>query len=279
VDGRRLQDLSSSSLASLSHTGYRRAQNQDAVAAAASSPGEPPWAALVVCDGVSTSPLSAQAARYVAIELSASLRTLVRPPAEEDTEQALREAILRAHRGLCREAGSWSSASPPGTTVVAALLRGSLLTVGWVGDSRAYWFGRGEGFQLTSDHSWLNEVVRRGELTEEHARTLPQAHAITRCLGPLEGPNSDAEPEVLRRELSGPGVLLLCTDGLWNYTPTLAQLRALVVQEDQDAGAIARRLVDHALQQGGGDNVSVVVYRHEERSISQAGARTAILLG
>jgi serine/threonine protein phosphatase PrpC len=279
VDGRRLQEDPSSSLASLSHTGHRRAQNQDAVAAAASGPGEPPWAALVVCDGVSTSPLSAQAARYVAIELSASLRALTRPAAEEDTEQALREAILRAHRGLCREAGSWPGASPPGTTVVAALLRGSLLTVGWVGDSRAYWFGRGEGLQLTSDHSWLNEVVRRGELTEEQARTSPQAHAITRCLGPLEGPNSDAEPEVLRRELRGPGVLLLCTDGLWNYTPSLAQLQALVAQEDQDASTIARRLVDHALQQGGGDNVSVVVYRHEGTSASPTETRPAILPG
>lgn len=278
VDGRRLVDPPDLTLATLSHTGHRRAQNQDAVVAAASSPGEPPWAVLIVCDGVSTSPLSAQAARFVAAHLSGTLQGLIKPtllPVEEP-EKTLRDAILRAHRGLCDEASSWDGASPPGTTVVAALLQGQRLTVGWVGDSRAYWFSRGESRQLTTDHSWLSEVVRRGELTEEEALSSPHAHAITRCLGPLEGASSDAEPEVQSCDLATPGVLLLCTDGLWNYAPALAQLQGLVAQDDHDASAIARRLVDHALLRGGGDNVSVAVYRHKElNSAAQPAGRRA----
>ena len=99
----------------------------------------------------------------------------------------------------------------------------------------------------------------------------PLAHALTRCLGPLEGGDTDeqfatVQPDVRARDLPGAGHVLLCTDGLWNYFPDAHTIADLVASAGQDAGcvAIARRLVANALYRGGGDNVSVAVYRHSE---------------
>jgi PPM family protein phosphatase len=140
------------------------------------------------------------------------------------------------------------------------------MTVGWVGDSRAYWVTPKGAELLTRDHSWVNEVVQLGRMTEEEAMRAPEAHTITRCLGPLEVGDTlaEAEPEVRARDVPGPGVLLLCTDGFWNYTPELASLSELLRAAGEGAGAeeIARVSVNHALSRGGHDNVSVAVYTH-----------------
>ena len=75
------------------------------------------------------------------------------------------------------------------------------------------------GELLTRDHSWVNEAVERGDLSEEDALRQPLAHALTHCLGPLEneGESIDqVDPEVRARDLPGPGMVVLCSDGLWN---------------------------------------------------------------
>jgi len=93
----------------------------------------------------------------------------------------------------------------------------------------------------------------------------PLAHALTKCLGPLEmgeGATRDVEPEVRTKALPGPGHVVLCTDGLWNYFPSATVIAELVrdAGPDADPVRIARFLVCQALAQGGGDNVSVAVY-------------------
>lgn len=104
----------------------------------------------------------------------------------------------------------------------------------------------------------MNEVVSRGEMTLDEARCSPNAHAITRCLGPLEGPT--VEPDTRETWLRGPGALVLCTDGLWNYTPTAPALAAAVhAVIEPGADGLAHALVEFALDQGGFDNVSVAV--------------------
>jgi serine/threonine protein phosphatase PrpC len=94
----------------------------------------------------------------------------------------------------------------------------------------------------------------------------PLAHALTRCLGPLEAgaDSSNIDPDVRARDLPGAGFVVLCSDGLWNYFPNAADIAELVHAAGADAPprAIARRLVNHALHRGGGDNVSVAVYAH-----------------
>jgi PPM family protein phosphatase len=110
----------------------------------------------------------------------------------------------------------------------------------------------------------VNETVARGEMSEMEAMAAPLAHALTRCLGPLEvgdGKIGEAEPDIRVRQLPGPGHVVLCTDGLWNYFPSAPDIALLVrsAGEGANAAVIARVLVNHALARGGGDNVSVAV--------------------
>src|SRR5262249_45385880 len=114
-------------------------------------------------------------------------------------------------------------------------------------------------------HSWVNETVDRGEMSEEEALRQPLAHALTRCLGPLEvGERLElVEPGIRQRDLPGPGLIILCSDGLWNYYPGGEDIATLVRQAGAvSPQALSELLVNHALARGGQDNVSVAVYAH-----------------
>ena len=171
----------------------------------------------------------------------------------------MRTAILDAEARLVSMTGEGTSGDPPSTTVVAAMVRDLDVTVGWAGDSRAYWVApSGESRQLTADHSWMNDVVTAGQMSLEQAEKAPQAHGITRWLGADAGEN--AQPDVINFKVADPGYLLLCTDGLWNYEPEL--------KIGEEAGLLdqARHLVDFANNQGGHDNITVVLLRLGEHT-------------
>jgi serine/threonine protein phosphatase PrpC len=177
------------------------------------------------------------------------------------TQEDLGEAFRAAHTAVA--ALPWMrtmSGDPPETTIVAALRQGPRILAGWLGDSRAYLAGPERLRPLTQDHSWINEVVSAGKMTEEEAVQAPQAHCITRSLG---GPGSGAgdEPSLLTIDLVEPWqYLILCTDGLWNYVPTSEEFRDLVRRRPPGGAlALARFLVDYALERGGRDNITAAV--------------------
>jgi serine/threonine protein phosphatase PrpC len=239
--------------ATLTDLGLLRDRHEDAAALARNDDG----GVLVVCDGVSASHRSDLASQLVVSTVRDRLQEL---PAGQESIGALHDAIRDAHRGICDACAGGEAA---GTTVVAAFVRGRRVSLGWVGDSRAYWLGAGGDALLTRDHSWLNDVLASGLLSPEEALASPYAHALTRCLGPLEGgdPLLHAEPDLLEFEAPGPGHLVLCTDGLWNYFPAAEDLRAVIAPlgEKATAAKMARALVNAALLQGGQDNVTVGV--------------------
>jgi len=147
----------------------------------------------------------------------------------------------------------------PSCTLVAAAVdtATATITVGWVGDSRAYWLAEnGDARLLTADHSWAAEMVGAGILDVASAMRDPRAHAITRWLGGGNAP----EPGTTTLSPSAPGVLLLCTDGLWNYEPDAPDLAALALPVATRDGprAAAHALTAHALDAGGRDNITVV---------------------
>ena len=145
----------------------------------------------------------------------------------------------------------------PSCTLVAGLVNGSAITVGWVGDSRAYWLAEGgTGRLLTADHSWAAEMVGAGILDAATAMRDPRAHAITRWLGA----DSEPEPGVTTFAPTAAGVLLLCTDGLWNYEPDPEELAAVALPAIARDGprAAAAALATLALDAGGRDNITVV---------------------
>jgi serine/threonine protein phosphatase PrpC len=261
-------------LAEICDPGLWRPYNQDATASAHGELGGEPWVVLVVCDGVSSSRDSDKAAAVAAHTTRDVLAHFARSGEIqfESATAAMATAIRSAHLAVCTDALDREVSNPPGTTIVAALIHRHRMILGWVGDSRAYWMTPRGAELLTRDHSWVNEAIDRGELTEAEAMNSPHAHTITRCLGPLEAGEefSEAEPDVRVRELPGPGVLMLCSDGLWNYTLETDTLARLVQDAGPGAtaGALARRLINHALVSGGHDNVSASVYVHNETTVA-----------
>ncbi len=242
--------------AGVTDRGKRHAVNEDALALA-DVPGI--GSALVVSDGVSSAQRSEKASENGAQTARTVLETALRD-GFADAGAAMQEAIAAAHTAAC--AVPYDPAQPkdpPGATLVAALVRDGFATLGWLGDSRAYWIGPAESRLLTHDHSWVNAVVDAGEMPEAEALRAPEAHAITRCLGPLNG---DApEPTIISVPMSASGWLLLCSDGLWNYAPQTEQLAALVrsAPAGSDALAVCRMLVEYALSKGGRDNITVAL--------------------
>ncbi len=211
---------------------------------------------LVVCDGVSSS-LEPDKASKVAAE-SACMALLVER-GDIKPESALKIAIAAALESVCAiPYTSSADADPPSTTIVAAVVQDRTATIGWLGDSRAYWISPDGSRQLTRDDSWLEEMVASGKMTEAEAIKSSNAHAITRWLGADAGEN--AEPTIVSFDIPGAGYLLLCSDGLWNYAPSSEELANLVLQmSDVDAVTVSRRLVEFARSHGGHDNITVIL--------------------
>jgi len=257
---------SASTVAELCDPGLRRHHNEDAVAVVQGEALGEPFTVLVVCDGVSSSTHADQASSIASRVACDAIAAFARSgDVLGDASPSVLEAIRAAHRAICDANIDYGEGAPPGTTIVAALVHRRRLTVGWVGDSRAYWVSESGSELCTSDHSWINDVVANGGISVAEAMASPLAHALTRCLGPLEndaGYVDDVVPDVRTKALAGPGHLILCTDGLWNYFPSAKAITDLVrgAGADADPDGVARFLVCRALAEGGGDNVSVAVH-------------------
>jgi serine/threonine protein phosphatase PrpC len=176
--------------------------------------------------------------------------------------EASKDAVSSAQEAVAglRDEGGASAQDPPSATFVSAVMTGEAATLCWLGDSRAYWLGDGSGpaaKRLTTDDSLAGEMVAAGLVSEEAAMLLPQAHVVTGWVG---ADSSGTAPHVARFEPPGPGVLLLCSDGLWNYQPEAANLAEMALPRAlTDPLGAAQALVKFALDAGGGDNVTVVL--------------------
>jgi len=166
------------------------------------------------------------------------------------------EAIIQeANRRIFERARTDSEASGMGTTVTAAILTNGRVSIGHVGDSRAYRVRNGELEQLTEDHSLVADLMRSGRLTPEEADAHPQRSVITRALG------TDAEVDVdmVTVDVEPGDLFLLCSDGLTTMVPEEDILR--ILQEADTLDAAARTLVRAANSGGGEDNITVVLFR------------------
>jgi serine/threonine protein phosphatase PrpC len=165
--------------------------------------------------------------------------------------------IQEANRRIYERAHTDSEASGMGTTVTAAILTGGRVSIGHVGDSRAYRIRDGKLEQLTEDHSLVADLMRSGRLTPEEADAHPQRSVITRALG--TDPEVDVDTVAINAE---PGDLfLLCSDGLTTMVSEEDILRT--VKEAPTLDEAARNLVRAANTGGGEDNVTVVLFRVE----------------
>jgi serine/threonine protein phosphatase PrpC len=217
-----------------------------------------PRVAVVVCDGISSASAGNVAARDAARAAGTVLAGAAADPGR-DPDQAVLDAIDAAHGAVLQV--EWTTRVrrvDPSCTLVSALCGGAEIVIGWVGDSRAYWFDGVESRQLTTDDSLAVEGVAKGLLTPEQAANSPFLHSITHWVGP-DAP--ERPPQLVKFGPERPGRLVLCTDGLWNYAPEATELGRLV--EELPAGAspaaVARALTDMANTRGGHDNITVAV--------------------
>lgn len=238
----------SSELAAVSDRGLRHLRNEDRFALRA----EGGQVILVVCDGVSNSGNAEEAAALACECISTALAE----------GAALTDAVASAGQKVAALGRPDALGGCPSTTVVAAVVTPERVMATWLGDSRAYWISEEGAKQLTADHSWMNAVVTSGEMTSAEAAKSPQAHGITRWLG--ADADRDMQPDFVDFIVPGPGLLLLCTDGLWNYAAQPSDMAALV-QECSSPGAtalqMAQQLIAFANRNGGQDNITAALFK------------------
>jgi serine/threonine protein phosphatase PrpC len=243
-------------VAGVTDRGLRHSRNEDAMAFAIAHQAGGPVAVVAVCDGVSGSPRPDEASRAAAVALVKV--TLERLRAGEHPGDASISAVESARAALDRLVPP--AADTPAATFVSTVMTSQEVTLCWLGDSRAYWLSAGPeapAQRLTTDDSAAAEMVTAGLVTETEALALPQAHVVTQWLG---ADLRDVRPHVAAFRPPGSGVLLLCTDGLWNYEPDAAGLARLALPAAlTDPLGAALTLTTFAIEAGGMDNVTVVL--------------------
>ena len=205
-----------------------------------------------------------EVASAIAIEELAALRD--RGPWDSETAATddLKQAILRANRRIREMAASDRKLNGMGTTLVALLEDGDMVHVANVGDSRGYLLRQGELSQVTVDHSLVQELVDDGRLSPEDAERHPQRSVITRALGI----DPEVEFDLFTYKLQVGDRLLLCSDGLSDVVEP-AQIRKILLRV-RNAHRAARELVTVANEQGGPDNITVIVVDAVDEATAQA---------
>jgi protein phosphatase len=232
--------------------GRQRPENEDSAFARAP--------VFVVADGMGGAQAGEVASR-IAIEAFESGLGDVGSP-----EERLAGRVREANRQIYDRSRSEHGREGMGTTLTAAYLDDGNVAIAHVGDSRAYLFRDGELTRLTRDHSLVDELVRRGKLTEEQAAEHPQRSIITRALGP----EPDVEVDTWTYPVRSGDVLLLCSDGL---TSMVSEARiAAILGSAQSLDQAGDHLIREANEAGGRDNITVVLCRIEE--VARGGTAT-----
>ncbi|MFJ9560703.1 protein phosphatase 2C domain-containing protein [Streptomyces fuscichromogenes] len=253
-------------VAAVSDRGLRHHRNEDSFAVGHTTLPDGTEASMaVVCDGVSSATRPDEAS--MAASRAAIEALLAALPQGTHPQQALHDAIVAAAQAVNALAEEPSSArehtphqNAPACTIVASIVASGLLVVGWVGDSRVYWVPVDRGApaaRLTEDDSWAAQMVAAGLMSEAEAYADERAHAITGWLG-ADAYELEAHTASFKPDRSG--VVVVCTDGLWNYAETAEEMSEIVPADaDRRPLHAARVLVGHALDGGGHDNVTVAL--------------------
>jgi len=242
-------------------TGRQRSANEDSFFVRAPI--------FVVADGMGGAQAGEVASKAAAEAFDRDL-----PPGSP--ERFLRETIEAANREIHELAHDDPSRAGMGTTITAAIVNpeSEEVVIGHVGDSRAYRLRGGKLERLTRDHSLVEEMRRKGQLTDAQAEDHPQRSIITRALGP------EAEVDVdVQTVPAAPGDLfLICSDGLTTMVDEAKIARLLAGAGSMEAAV--RGLVDEANRAGGRDNITALAFRLEDAAApSRAEPESATLIG
>ena len=227
----------------LSDVGRRRESNEDAFLVDARSD------LYIIADG-----MGGYAAGEVASRIAVdSLKEVLSGPHDGKAAVRLQDAVQEANARIC-DSQAQADQRQMGTTLVAMVVENERAIIGHVGDSRAYLLREGALRRLTSDHSWVNEQVKLGLLSDEAAQRHPMRNIVTRALGS----RTEATAELREEGIRSGDVFLLCSDGLNTMVPD-PEIDAILQRSGEDPERACRELVSRANERGGEDNTTVVV--------------------
>jgi protein phosphatase len=230
--------------------GRQRAQNEDSFRVAAPPDGS---RLLVVCDG-----MGGHEAGEVASQVASDrLVQVLSASAPDNPPRTLYQAFVEANQAVVETART-RGVEGMGTTGVIGWVLGGRCYVGWVGDSRLYQFREGALIDRTRDHTRVAQMVAHGVLKPEEARNHPDAHVLVQALGGSAGVQKSFKPEVWTEplELRSGDVLLLCSDGLYDFIEDQELYPLIEGRDYQDA---VTRLIHLANERGGADNITAVL--------------------
>lgn len=230
--------------------GVVRSQNQDAYYL---KPAGEDLVVAVVCDGMGGARAGNVASSLAVATASAYLEGMSGEALLRDPGGHLTQAALLANEAVCYRAAQDEECRGMGTTMVAVILAGRRAHILNIGDSRAYLLGEEGVTKVTRDHSVVEDLIHRGELTPEQARSHPQKNLITRALGAKE----ESKTDLYELEMKPGDFLLLCSDGLSNMLTDQELLYEVLYGGTPES--CCRRMLDIALSRGAPDNVTAVL--------------------
>ena len=244
-------------LAGKTDVGRVRQENQDDYRA-----GELPGGAVraLVCDGMGGAKGGREASQGACNVIENFFQEQYAQCGAGQEEPFLKKALLYANRFVFQKAAHEEALAGMGTTAVCALVRSGNVYLCHAGDSRAYLIRDGKLTQLTHDHSYVQELVDCGTITEEEAEHHPQKNIITKALGV----DYRLEPEFTAAKLKREDRLLLCTDGLTNMVPVEEMEKLLAQGTFYD---LPDRLIEAANAHGGSDNITALLLAVEPTEV------------
>jgi len=259
--------------------GCVRKNNEDSFLA------EPERGLFIVCDGMgghaAGEVASALAVKTISDHLAAqedARRRFATDDSEELSNELMRvveEAVQTAGRAIYHQARSSPEQAGMGTTCSVIVLSGKKGILAHVGDSRVYVVRNKALYQLSEDHTYVAEQVRRGAMTREQAAKSKKGNVLTRALGPVESMQVD----MMLFDVDRDDRFLLCSDGLHNHFKDSTELLRLLVEGSTDSSA--DRAVQIARDRGGEDNITLVVVEAQDVApvdeVDSAAARIAVL--
>ena len=244
-------------LAGKTDVGRVRQENQDDYRAG-ELPGGAVWA--LVCDGMGGAKGGREASQGACNVIENFFQEQYAQCGTGQEEPFLKKALLYANRFVFQKAAHEEALAGMGTTAVCALVRSGNVYLCHAGDSRAYLIRDGKLTQLTHDHSYVQELVDCGTITEEEAEHHPQKNIITKALGV----DYRLEPEFTAAKLKREDRLLLCTDGLTNMVPVEEMEELLAQGTFYD---LPDRLIEAANAHGGSDNITALLLAVEPTEV------------
>ena len=173
---------------------------------------------------------------------------------KEEIKQAIKEAIEYSNMMVNEKAMQDETLSEMGTTLDVVLLYKDRIFIGHVGDSRVYRIRKNIIRKLTNDHSYVQKLLKDGTITKEEAVNHPKRHMLVKAIGT----NTFVDPDIVEKKFLPGDILLMCSDGLTNMVADVEIYSTI----QNEAGDIAQNLVNKANENGGRDNITVIVVKN-----------------